>query len=70
MDVSMPVSRVRTKQKRNKVKFYAAAYAAAFFLSVGTEKDPVTDHALLMEGLEQLLGGDVSSLLTSQFQNN
>ena len=34
------------------------------------EEHPVGDHALFMEGLQELLGGDVPALLTGQLQHN
>ena len=39
-------------------------------LQAGTEENPVTDHTLLMEGLQQLLRGDVAALLTGKLQND
>ena len=37
---------------------------------IRAEEDPVADHALFVEGLQQLLGGDVPPLLTGQLQHD
>ena len=44
--------------------------AALFFVHTRAEQHPVADGCLLMEGLQQLLRGDVTALLTGKLQND